>query len=164
MSERPRPAETESRCAAFESRCRGRGVRVTPQRLAVYRALASDATHPTAESVFARLRRSMPSLSQATVYRILNTLEREGLVRRAGSTNGAARFDANMVPHQHLVCRRCGRTTDVLIPSARRAMLPRKGLQGFVPEEVDLKVLGLCAPCGAARRGAPAARRERGVR
>src|ERR1700758_2938192 len=81
-------------CAEFERACRGRGVRVTPQRGAVYRALAEDVTHPTADAVFRRLRGALPSTSPASVYRILDSLEQAGLIRRVGTTDGIARYDA----------------------------------------------------------------------
>src|SRR5689334_12073504 len=96
-------------CADFERACRTRGVRLTPQRLAVYRALAEDLTHPTADGVLGRVRARMPSVSPASVYRILDSLERKGLIRRVGTTDGIARYDANLERHQHLVCRKCGR-------------------------------------------------------
>src|SRR5437660_8367263 len=92
VKEMPRgAAHVERSCADFERACRGRGVRVTPQRVAVYRALAEDVTHPTADAVFRRLRGALPSVSPASVYRILDSLERAGLVRRVGTTDGIAR-------------------------------------------------------------------------
>src|SRR5262245_59677607 len=103
-------------CAAFAHRCRERGVRVTAQRLAVYRSLAADPSHPTADAIDRRLRVTMPSLSPATVYRILESLVADGLLRRVSTTGGAGRFDANLTPHQHLICRVCGRMTDVPAP------------------------------------------------
>jgi Fur family ferric uptake transcriptional regulator len=92
-------------------------VRVTAQRLAVYRAVAGDLGHPTAAAVHEALRGEIPSLPLASVYRILESLEREGMLRRVGSLGGGGRYDANVGPHQHLVCRRCGGMTDFLDPS-----------------------------------------------
>ena len=64
------PAEVDRWGARFADECRRRGLRVTAQRLAVYRAVAADLSHPTAESVYARVRGQLPMLSPATVYRI----------------------------------------------------------------------------------------------
>ena len=91
----------------FQRRCRAAGVRVTAQRLAVYQALCADGSHPTAESLYARLRARMPALSRTTVYRVLDSLEREGLIRRVSNTGGVARVDGRPDDHQHLVCRVC---------------------------------------------------------
>jgi hypothetical protein len=63
--------DVDALCLSFARRCREHGVRVTTQRLAVYRALAEDPSHPTADAIHRRLRGTMPSLSPATVYRVL---------------------------------------------------------------------------------------------
>ncbi|TMB18360.1 MAG: transcriptional repressor [Deltaproteobacteria bacterium] len=148
VKEMPRgAAHVERWCAEFERACRGRGVRVTPQRVAVYRALAEDATHPTAEQVYARLRPDLPSLSPATVYRILDSLERERLIRRVGATRGVGRYDANLEPHQHVVCRRCGRMTDVQMPALSALRLRERAVPGFVVEGLDIRIVGRCATC-----------------
>ena len=131
----------------FVSRCRARGVRVTTQRLAVFQALAEDATHPTADPLYAGLRKSMPSLSLSTVYRILESLEKEGLIRRVGATNGISRYDGNLLPHQHLVCRHCGGMTDLEDESLSRLRLSGVCYGGFVAEELDIRVLGTCVQC-----------------
>jgi Fur family peroxide stress response transcriptional regulator len=139
--------EVDRCCSWFEGECRRRGMRVTAQRLAVYRALAEDAAHLTADSVYARLRVGMPGLSLATVYRILDSLEQEGFVRRVSTTGGVARFDANMTPHQHLVCRQCGRIIDLKVKSFERLKLPRQAMMDFVPEALEIRIIGLCAQC-----------------
>jgi Fur family peroxide stress response transcriptional regulator len=134
-------------CARFEKECRRRGLRMTPQRLAVYRALAEDSTHPTADAVLARLRGDMRGLSRATVYRILEFLEREGFISRVSTTDGVGRYDANLAPHQHLVCRRCGQIADLELAALRRLRLPRRGRAGFALEALDIRVVGTCERC-----------------
>jgi Fur family peroxide stress response transcriptional regulator len=138
-------AEVEQWCAEFEQSCRSKGIRVTAQRLAVYRVLAESSTHPTAETVYRKLRSKLPALSQATVYRIIEFLEREGLIRRVSATDGIGRFDANLIPHQHLICRVCGAMTDVSIPQLHKAALPV--VAGFTVEELDIRLLGSCRKC-----------------
>jgi Fur family peroxide stress response transcriptional regulator len=133
-------------CEEFEHTCRDRGIRVTPQRLAVYRALAEDLTHPTADQVHARLRTEMPSLSLATVYRILESLEGERLIRRVSTLDGVGRFDANLLLHQHLVCRGCGRMTDYDETSLARIPVPRSA-PGFTAEGLEIRIIGLCDAC-----------------
>ena len=134
-------------CARFEKECRRRGMRMTPQRLAVYRALAEDITHPTADALLAKLRVGMKGLSRATVYRILESLEREGFVSRVSTTDGVGRYDANLAPHQHLVCRRCGQIADMELAALKPLRLPRRGPAGFVLEALDIRVVGTCERC-----------------
>ena len=135
---------------AFARRCRERGVRVTAQRLAVYRELAEDPSHPTADVIYRRLRGAMPSLSPGTVYRVLESLERDGLLRRVSTTGGAGRFDANLTPHQHLICRVCGRMTDVhapAVPAVEVGRLAAEVRPRFVVEDVDVRIVGRCETC-----------------
>jgi Fur family peroxide stress response transcriptional regulator len=148
---------TDARSGDFERLCRQRGIRVTPQRMAVHRLLTRDSTHPTAEDVYGRLRRGMASLSFATVYRVLECLEREGFVRRFCSPDGAARYEANMSRHYHFVCRLCGCIIDCEDGPLRELDLPRHGPAGFVPDELEIRILGICSKCRRARRsGRPA--------
>jgi Fe2+ or Zn2+ uptake regulation protein len=114
----------------------------------VYRALAGDPSHPTADAVYATLKPEMPSLSRATVYRILESLEREKLIRRVSTTAGGARFDANLTPHQHLVCRVCGKIADWVSPALARQAAG--AVPGFVVEELEIRIVGRCAGCRAA--------------
>jgi Fur family peroxide stress response transcriptional regulator len=158
-SESIRPADVTQLCLAFARRCRTHGVRVTAQRLAVYRALAEDASHPTADGIYRRLRGAMPSLSPATVYRILESLVRDGLLRRVSTTGGAGRFDANLEPHQHLICRVCGRMTDVPRPALEVGRVAARVRPRFVVEDVDVRIVGRCETCPPAAR--PASGRTR---
>jgi Fur family transcriptional regulator, peroxide stress response regulator len=132
-------------CSTFERQCRSHGIRVTPQRLAVYRALAEDLSHPTAESVYKRLSKQLPGLSQATIYRALQFFESENLIRRVSSPGAIGRFDANVGPHQHLLCRACGRLEDISVPELHKAKVP--GVAGFTVEELDIRLVGLCGSC-----------------
>jgi Fur family peroxide stress response transcriptional regulator len=147
-------AEIDAWCARFDNLCRARGLRRTVQRTAVYRAVASDPGHPTAGAVRQRLGREFPSLSLATIYRVLDSLVDEGVVRLVPTSGGGARFDANVAPHQHLVCARCGSMEDFADPRLAAVPLPARAPGGFRPEGLDLRVTGTCADCAASGRGA----------
>lgn len=88
-----------------------RGLKVTPQRLAVVRALL-EMSHPTADEVYKAVRREHPYISLATVYRTLKTLSKSGLVKEVCLPNGATRYDANIKPHANIVCVNCGKIID----------------------------------------------------
>ena len=92
---------------------RTRGLRLTPQRAAVVRELATDESHPTAQELFDRLRDSMPTMSFATVYNTLDVLRRSDLCSVLALSPGSGRFDPNVLPHDHLVCDRCGMVRDL---------------------------------------------------
>ena len=140
-------SEVDRWCSEFEKLCRARGVRITSQRLAVYRALVQDLTHPTADSIYKRLSGILKGLSPATVYRTLEFLERENLVRRVSAPEAVARFDANLAGHQHLVCRVCGSMADISLPELSESKIPT--VSGFIVEELDIKLVGRCQTCSS---------------
>jgi Fur family transcriptional regulator, peroxide stress response regulator len=141
--------EVDRWCSEFEKLCRSQGIRVTPQRLAVYRALSGDLAHPTAESVYKRLSKQLPGLSQATIYRTLQFLEDQKLIRRVSSPGAIGRFDANIGPHQHLLCRVCGSLKDISVPALHSAVIPK--VSGFTVEELDIRLVGLCETCSSSQ-------------
>jgi len=127
-------------------RCRAEGMNVTPQRIAVYRALLESTQHPSPESLYREVRQAMPSLSLATIYKTLETLERLGLVHEVPVISDTKRYDANTDPHHHLVCKMCGRVTDYYSDELDAAV-PRRAIRGFVPESVTVNVTGTCPDC-----------------
>src|SRR5438552_18951419 len=89
---------------------REQGLRVTPQRQAIFRLLDGDDSHPTVESLFDRARSDMPTLSLNTVYQTVHDLEALGEVRVLDLGTGSVRVDANVEDdHHHLLFTTCGR-------------------------------------------------------
>jgi Fe2+ or Zn2+ uptake regulation protein len=126
---------------------RERGLRVTPQRIVIHRALCGHAQHLTADQVLARVSDVLPGTSLPTVYSTLELLEGLGLVRRVGTGNGAVVFDSRVEPHAHTVCRRCGSVADLDGVSAPPDALSRAAATGFVPGHAQLVVWGVCRDC-----------------
>jgi Fe2+ or Zn2+ uptake regulation protein len=129
---------------------RARGMRVTPQRIVIHRALCSRSQHMTAEQVLAAVSESLPGTSLPTVYSTLELLETLALVRRVGTGNGAVVFDSRVEPHAHTVCRRCGAMADLDGTAAPEGALARASATGFVPDHAQLVVWGLCPTCASA--------------
>ncbi len=101
------------------SRFRAEGLRVTPQRQAIFRLLYGVDTHPTVESLFEAARAEMPTISRKTVYQTVHDLEEMGEVELLDVGTGSIRVDPNVEhAHQHLVCTRCGTVRDVLVDIA----------------------------------------------
>jgi Fe2+ or Zn2+ uptake regulation protein len=134
---------------------RERGLRITPQRIALVEAFATDESHPTAQELFERLRPAFPSMSFATVYNTLDALAQAGLssTLRQG---GAARFDPNTTPHHHAVCDTCQATFDVpaetLAPESAAAERVSVAAPGFVVERVERTYRGTCAACSKKKK------------
>ena len=144
------PSDIDQRLLAV---LRERGLRVTPQRIVIHRALCSQSRHMTAERVLASVSDVLPGTSLPTVYATLELLEGLGLVRRVGTGNGAVVFDSRVEPHAHTVCQRCGAIADLEGTAAPDDALSRAGATGFVPDHAQLVVWGLCAGCAAAAAG-----------
>ena len=119
---------------------------VTPQRIAIYRALLESTEHPSPEMLFNAVSRSMPSLSLATIYKTLETLEGIGLVREIPVTGDRKRFDAIVANHHHLICTSSGSVGDYH-DGALDALPPRRRLGGFVPHSVRVNISGICEAC-----------------
>ncbi|MFO0548949.1 MAG: Fur family transcriptional regulator [Polyangiaceae bacterium] len=139
------------------AKLRERGLRLTPQRLALVRELAADTSHPTAQELFERLRASLPTMSFATVYNTLDALVAEGLCVPRTLAPGATRFDPNATPHHHAVCDGCGCVTDLESAApvdharADHARADAPGVpSGFEVRVVERIFRGLCASCRAA--------------
>ena len=124
---------------------RAKKVPLTHQRMAVYEELAGRRDHPSAESLYASLKRQYPSLSLATVYKTLSTLHEMGIVARVDSPAAQARYDAIVVTHHHAVCAACGRIEDLFDPRLDR--LPRPPTPGFKISGHSVHFHGLCAKC-----------------
>lgn len=133
---------------------RGRGLRVTSQRIVIHRALCSQTQHMTAEQVLAKVSDVLPGISLPTVYATLELLEDLGLVRRLGTGNGAVLFDSRVEPHAHTVCRRCGATADLDGGLLSEPVADRAAETGFVPDHTQLVIWGLCERCAAAEAAA----------
>jgi Fe2+ or Zn2+ uptake regulation protein len=142
----------DARVTEMFARVRASGLKLTPQRMAIVREIALDPTHPTAQELFERLRVAMPTMSFATVYNTLDALSSAGLCVSLSLSPGAARFDANMRPHNHAVCDRCGLVRDVPL---RDEGEPRKAdvdasfavVPGFSLRTVERIYRGVCASC-----------------
>ena len=94
------------------------GLAVTPQRLAIIKALLGSGEHPRADAIFAEVRREHPHISLATVHRTLETLCEIGEARKVTMLHDSARYDGNITPHHHVVCVKCRRIRDIEIPRA----------------------------------------------
>ena len=102
--------------AEFRRTLEQAGWRCTRQRAAVFACLQAAECHPTAEQVFAAVRRRMPHISLATVYKALEALVGAGLAARIAHESGAARYDARSDAHYHLRCERTGEVRDLSLP------------------------------------------------
>jgi Fur family peroxide stress response transcriptional regulator len=139
--------------ARLEEKLSGLGLPLTEQRRRIYGALVGRDDHPTAEDLLSQVRRTLPRISFATVYRTLERLASIGAVRKVAHRGSAARYDAKLGRHHHLVCDRCGRISDVEAPELDGIALPRLAGRAFEVHDYALELRGLCTSCCRNRRG-----------
>jgi Fur family transcriptional regulator, ferric uptake regulator len=120
--------------------------RQTRQRQLVYETVAATKSHPTAEWVYKRVRSRMPRVSLGTVYRNLQLLVAEGRLR-AWSRGRTTRFDADVSPHDHFACLRCGLLLDIEPSGEELAAERRLRARGHQIQERLLEFIGLCRDC-----------------
>jgi Fe2+ or Zn2+ uptake regulation protein len=125
-----------------------RGQRVTSQRLVILRELRQRGQHATAEEIHRAVVNELPGISVPTIYATLELFVELGLARRI-ETGTAALYDAGLEPHQHAVCRRCGRVQDVDGRLNANVLLGAARAGGFEPQGAELIISGLCAECAA---------------
>jgi Fur family transcriptional regulator, peroxide stress response regulator len=137
----------EEHLKMFESACRTVGLRLTHQRLEVYRELVISADHPSAETLHQRLRRTIPTLSLDTVYRTLATLASHGLINKVDTVESQARFEATLKQHHHLICNKCKQIVDFTWPSIQDLPLPEEvGSWGSIAS-TNVVIYGICKQC-----------------
>jgi len=128
--------------------CANRGLRLTPQREVLLRVLCQITGHPTADDMVQRVREVLPTVSHATVYRNLQELVHEGLIRTLEVAGTAVQFELNPDDHHHFVCDRCGRVWDVYLSSLDvRINRRRTEMDGFQVNRRDVQLHGVCAGC-----------------
>jgi Fe2+ or Zn2+ uptake regulation protein len=128
---------------------RSAGMRRTPQRRAVVRALEDDASHPGAEDVLARAKRDVPDISASTVYKILGELERLGLIESFRTPQGL-RYDPDTSQHAHVVCDACHGLFDLDAGGSAAAARRQAEREGFRVRTSIVEIRGLCPGCAAA--------------
>lgn len=141
--------EIEERVERLKAVCRRSGVKLTHQRLEIFREVAQTGDHPDAESIFKGVRERMPTVSQDTVYRTLWLLNDLGLITTIGAPRERTRFDANLSRHHHFVCVGCGLTQDFYSKELDELSLPTSvDTIGHV-ERTQVEVRGTCLECAS---------------
>ena len=124
---------------------RGFGLKVTPQRLAIFSLVKADRTHPSAQEVYQEVARKHPEMSFATVYNTLSKLVEAGAVQELNIDPDKKRFDPRTSLHDHFYCRVCGKVYDV---DGDVSLAPNiKTIAGHRVETVQLTFKGVCEAC-----------------
>ena len=120
-------------------------LKVTPQRIAILEAIIKLHNHPTAENIIDYIRKPHPNIATATVYKILDTLVENKLVKKVKTEKDIMRYDAFLENHHHLYCSDSDRIEDYLDDDLNEILekyFEKKGIPGFRIEDIKLQIIG----------------------
>jgi Fur family peroxide stress response transcriptional regulator len=139
--------EIDRHVQLFIRTCRRHQLKITPQRVAIYRVLIQSKQHPTADLVFRTVKKEFPNISFDTVNRTLLTFADIGVVDVVETFGGPKRFDPDITDHHHLHCMACGRIIDFEYEGYALLEVPKAIATTFkvISRRVVLK--GLCDTC-----------------
>ena len=122
-------------------------MKYSKQRELILKTLQEYAIHPTADVLYAKIKTKAPEISLATVYRNLNLLAENGVIKKIEGLDNAAHFDHNMRRHYHLLCTECQQVFD--IPADVLPMIDKNVAQktGMMIESYDISFRGICPKC-----------------
>ena len=156
-----KPEELEPRINRFKEGLKKSGVKLTHQRLEIFRAVAKSGDHPDAETIYQGLRKRLPSLSLDTVYRTLWLLLDLGLIDTLGTPRARTRFDANPRAHHHFVCKKCGMARDFYHQEFDQIKIPEAVKSFGRAEKMQVEISGICLRCSRQNQPKPRAWRKK---
>ncbi len=146
-SSRGASGELKKKMDAFQTRCRERGLKVTPQRMAIYRELIKSKEHPSADMLYRKVRKIFPNLSLDTVNRTLLTLAEIGAAFIVEGSGDVKRFDGCLESHQHFKCVKCKRIIDFYHKSFDNIAIPKSISNKFTVLKKTVYLEGICNSC-----------------
>jgi Fur family peroxide stress response transcriptional regulator len=131
----------------FRELCRENGIAVTHQRQVLYETMKTMHGHPSPEEVYARVKRKVPAISLATVYKNIHLFVESGVFRQVSLHHGSVRVEMNGESHHHMVCSKCRKITDVDEKALGLTTEKRRLPGGFLVERYAVDAIGVCANC-----------------
>lgn len=129
----------------FREQLKEKGLRITPQRVAIFEAVVELKNHPAADSIIEYIKKNHPNISVGTVYKVLDSLVENGLLTKVKSERDIMRYDAVMNHHHHLYCCENERIEDFEDPDLDRMLsdyFEKNKIKGFRIEDIKLQITG----------------------
>ncbi len=140
-------SDKASRLEHLARLCRERGLALTVQRRIILETVLDRDDHPTADQVYDDVQLRIPGVSRTTVYRVLDTLVRLGVLARPCTPGAVQRFDPGTHRHHHLVCTRCDRVSDLDDEQFNAIQFPDVDASEFKIEDYSIHFRGICRAC-----------------
>lgn len=127
------------------TKLREKGLKVTPQRVAIYEAIVTLNNHPTADNIIEYIKANHPHISVGTVYKVLDSLVENGLLKKVKTEKDIMRYDAIMSDHHHLYCAETDRIEDYDDPKLNELIsnyFKQNKIKHFKIQDVKLQITG----------------------
>lgn len=122
-------------------------LRMTHQRELIIEELGNCHNHPTADALYERIKKKLPRISLATVYRNLEILSEAGMIRKLEISGRQKRFDKEIEQHDHIFCVQCRRVDDIKFDQSRLISLKEEDRQGYDISGCRVEFFGICPKC-----------------
>ncbi|MGB7055062.1 MAG: transcriptional repressor, partial [bacterium] len=137
----------EEKMRNFREICHKHGMKITPQRIAIYRELVSSITHPSASTIYRKIKNYYPNISLGTVNSTLLVFSQIGLANSVESSGEPKRFDPNLEPHHHFKCIKCSKIIDFRNKPYDHITVPADIKKRYVVLGKKVHLEGLCDRC-----------------
>ena len=122
-------------------------MRYSKQSEEVLNAVLSSSTHPDAMTIYKMVMEKIPNISLGTVYRKLNTLAKEGLIKKIEIDEGNDRFDKTLFDHNHIKCIKCHKVVDINNNISKNEIIKIEKETGFKITDCNFNINGICSDC-----------------
>lgn len=122
-----------------------KGLRVTPQRIAILGAIIKLDNHPTAENIIEYIKKNHPNISVGTVYKVLDSFVENSLLKKVKTESGIMRYDPLLANHHHLYCQETDRIEDFedqKLDELINQYFDKKGIKNFKIQDIKLQITG----------------------
>ena len=131
---------------AITNKLKEKGLRITPQRVAIFEAIIKLNNHPTADNVIEYIKKKHPNISTGTVYKVLDSFVENNLLKKVKTENGIMRYDPYLASHHHLYCAEANKILDYEdkeLDELLNDYFKRKGIKNFKIEDISLQITGI---------------------
>ena len=137
----------EEQFERFKEICKEQKVKLTPQRLVIYKELIDDDTHPSTDMLYQRVRQTFPTISFDTVHRTLLTFHDIGIAEIVEGSGNPKRFDGNLDKHHHFQCLQCKKILDIYHEAYDQLPIPVALQNSCRITRQTVWLEGLCKEC-----------------
>jgi Fur family peroxide stress response transcriptional regulator len=123
------------------------GMKITPQRLMIFKILENNTSHPSAEDVYKRVKKTYPTVSFTTIYKTLETLKELGEIKELIIDEDRKHYDPNINIHHHVICSTCKKILDIFEDFSPHIKLPDFVSKDYTVTGFQISFYGTCKKC-----------------